>query len=91
VATSAASVVPAPEDILAAVLVRKRTAVALIDFEEACLDWRVAGGIVPVVEDDLLVPLIRVRRILEVLRAPYDRHVDSHYQRQNLDAFKRLG
>jgi homoserine kinase type II len=53
--------------------------------------YRAAGGTVPAAEDDLLVPLIRVRRLLELLRAPYDRHVDWDYQRQNLDAFQRLG
>jgi Ser/Thr protein kinase RdoA (MazF antagonist) len=53
--------------------------------------YRAAGGVVPAAEDDLLVPLIRVRRILELPRAPYDREVDRDYQRANLDAFQRLG
>ena len=53
--------------------------------------YRAAGGPVPADEDDLLVPLIRVRRIMEVLRAPTDRHVDWEYQRHNLRAFAHLG
>jgi hypothetical protein len=36
--------------------------------------YRAAGGTVPSDEDDLIVPLIRARRILEALRAPTDRH-----------------
>ena len=58
------------------------------DFVRAC---RAAGGTVPAGEDDLLVPLMRVRRILEVLRAPHDRYVDWDYQLRNLDAFRNLG
>jgi Ser/Thr protein kinase RdoA (MazF antagonist) len=53
--------------------------------------YRAAGGTCPPAEDGLIVPLIRVRRILELLRAPYDREVDWEYQRANLDAFERLG
>ena len=42
-------------------------------------------------DDDLLVPLIRAKRVLEVLRAPTDRQVDWDYQRRNLAAFRALG
>jgi homoserine kinase type II len=97
-------------------------ATAVLDWEEARLDWpaidlaaavwhfcshglhidegafrafvhayRSAGGIVPAEEDDLLIPLIRVKRILEVLRAPTDRHVDWDYQLDNLRSFELLG
>jgi Ser/Thr protein kinase RdoA (MazF antagonist) len=52
--------------------------------------YRRAGGTVPPEEDELLIPLVRVRRILEVIRAPYDREVDWDYQLTNLDAFERL-
>ena len=34
---------------------------------------RAAGGTVPVEEDSLIVPLVKAKRILEVLRAPHDR------------------
>jgi homoserine kinase type II len=53
--------------------------------------YRSAGGTLPADEDDLIVPLIRARRILEVLRSPYDRTVDWGYQLANLKAFERLG
>jgi hypothetical protein len=53
--------------------------------------YRDAGGTVPPDEDELLRPLIRVKRILEVLRAPTDRHVDWDYQRRNLEAAEALG
>lgn len=53
--------------------------------------YREAGGPFAGDVDRLLVPLIRVRRVLEVLRAPTDRHVDWEYQRRNLEAFDRLG
>jgi Ser/Thr protein kinase RdoA (MazF antagonist) len=53
--------------------------------------YRDAGGTVPPDEDDLLVPLIRVKRIVEVLRMPTDRHVDLDYHARNLDAFWSLG
>jgi Ser/Thr protein kinase RdoA (MazF antagonist) len=52
--------------------------------------YREAGGPVPPAEDDLLVPFIRVKRVLEVLRAPTDRHVDWEEQRVNLVAAERL-
>jgi Ser/Thr protein kinase RdoA (MazF antagonist) len=51
---------------------------------------RDAGGPIPPAEDDLLVPLIRVKRVLEVMRAPTDRHVDWEEQRENLRAAEAL-
>jgi len=104
------------------VLVRAGRAVALIDWDEANVDWlafdvacaawefcagadgaldadafsaflgayRDAGGTVPAHENDLLVGLMRVRRVLELLRAPYDRHVDVDHQLRNLGALERL-
>ena len=59
--------------------------------EEFVHAYRDAGGTVPPAEDDTLIPLIRVRRVLEILRAPYDRHVDWDYQLRNLEAFHALG
>ena len=61
---------------------------ASADFVRA---YREAGGTVPPREDELLIPLVRVRRIVEVIRAPYDREVDWDYQLANLTAFERLG
>lgn len=52
--------------------------------------YRAAGGTAPAEEDDLIVPFIRVKRLMEVLRAPTDRQVDWAYQARNLDAFWRL-
>jgi Ser/Thr protein kinase RdoA (MazF antagonist) len=52
--------------------------------------YREAGGTAPPEEDDLLVRFVRVKRLMEVLRAPTDRHVDWDYQAANLDAFWRL-
>lgn len=52
--------------------------------------YRDAGGRVPPAEDDLLVPLIRAKRILEVLRAPTDRDPQWDYQLANLQAYERL-
>jgi Ser/Thr protein kinase RdoA (MazF antagonist) len=72
----------------------KREDYASLDAAEAgefVAAYRAAGGTSPPADDDLLVPLIRVRRILEVLRAPYDRHVDWDYHLANLDAFSNLG
>ena len=46
--------------------------------------YRAGGGPVPDAEDDLLVPFVRVKRVLEVLRAPTDRHVDWNEQLENL-------
>jgi hypothetical protein len=45
---------------------------------------------VPSDEDDLIVPLIRARRILEVLRAPTDRHPRWDLQQANLRAYTAL-
>jgi Ser/Thr protein kinase RdoA (MazF antagonist) len=100
------------------ILVRDGRVVAIVDWEEANVDWvaydlanatwefcgydetvsaefirayRAAGGTVPAAEDELLIPLVRLRRILELIRAPYDREVDWDYQLANLDAFERLG
>jgi Ser/Thr protein kinase RdoA (MazF antagonist) len=61
---------------------------AMTEFAAA---YRDAGGTVPPEEDDLLVPLIRVKRIVELLRMPTDRHVDLDYHARNLDAFWSLG
>ena len=104
-------------------LVRDGAVVAIVDWEEAKLDWvaydlanamwefcksgdvvlnrvaadefvrayRDAGGTVPPEEDEALIPLVRVRRVLELLRAPYDRTVDWNYQLCNLEAFHGLG
>jgi uncharacterized protein YecE (DUF72 family) len=120
----AVSLLPCVGDVFRSnVLLRAARPVALLDWEEARLDWqaadvagaawefakvsdwtpfhaaagravvhayRTAGGTVPPTEDDLLVPLIRVRRMLEVLRAPYDRYVDWDYQLRKLDASTTL-
>jgi hypothetical protein len=53
--------------------------------------YRNAGGTARPEDDDLLVPLIRVKRVLEVLRAPTDRQVDWDYLEHNLRAFRKLG
>jgi hypothetical protein len=52
--------------------------------------YRAAGGTVPSDEYDLIVPLIRARRILEVLRAPTDRHSRWDLQQANLRAYTAL-
>jgi hypothetical protein len=52
--------------------------------------YRAAGGTVLSDEDDLIVPLIRARRILEVLRAPTDRHPRWDFQQANLRAYTAL-
>jgi Ser/Thr protein kinase RdoA (MazF antagonist) len=52
--------------------------------------YREAGGTAPREEQDLLVPLMRVKRILEVLRAPDDREPRWEHQRHNLRALRRL-
>ena len=52
--------------------------------------YREAGGPVPSSEDDLIVPLIRAKRVLELLRAPSDRRVDWDYQAHNLRAAENL-
>ena len=104
------------------VLVHGGQVTALLDWEEADLDWlvwdlassivpfcslaagdldrdaaqvfldsyRAASGRVPPEEDDLIVPLLRVKRILEVLRAPTDRNPRWDYQLANLRAYQVL-
>lgn len=52
--------------------------------------YREAGGPVPGVEDELIVPLIRAKRVLELLRAPTDRRVDWDYQAHNLRSAENL-
>jgi Ser/Thr protein kinase RdoA (MazF antagonist) len=100
------------------VLVHEGRVTALLDWEEAEIDWQVwdlasslwpfcadgdrldrraateflaayraAGGSVPPDEDDLIVPLIRARLILEVLRAPTDRDPRWDHQLANLRAY----
>jgi hypothetical protein len=61
---------------------------AMQDFLDA---YRAASGRVPAEEDDLIVPVLRVKRILEVLRAPTDRHPRWDYQLANLRAYQLLG
>lgn len=105
------------------VLVHDGRVAALLDWEEADVDWlvwdlassllhfsstadgdldmsavedfldayRTASGRVPPEEDDLIVPLLRVKRILEVLRAPTDRDPQWDYQLANLHAYQSLG
>jgi Ser/Thr protein kinase RdoA (MazF antagonist) len=52
--------------------------------------YREAGGPVPGGEDDLIVPLIQAKRVLELLRAPADRRVDWEYQAHNLRSAENL-
>jgi Ser/Thr protein kinase RdoA (MazF antagonist) len=52
--------------------------------------YRDAGGRVPPDEDDLIIPLIGAKRILEVLRAPTDRDPQWNYQLANLRAYEVL-
>lgn len=52
--------------------------------------YRAADGPVPADEDELIVPLIRAKRVLEILRAPADRGVDWEYQRHNLRSAENL-
>ena len=95
---------------------------ALLDWEEADVDWlvwdlassigpfctspdgdldisakqdflasyRAPSGRGPPEEDDLIVPLLRVKRLLEVLRAPIDRHPRWDHQLANLRAYQVL-
>jgi Ser/Thr protein kinase RdoA (MazF antagonist) len=104
------------------VLVHDGQVTALLDWEEADVDWlvwdlassivpfcstaegdldryaaqefldsyRAASGRVPPEEDDLILPLLRVKRILEVLRAPTDRHPRWDDQLANLQAYQVL-
>jgi Ser/Thr protein kinase RdoA (MazF antagonist) len=104
------------------VLVHRGRVSAVLDWEEAELDWQVwdlasglwpfcvrgqrlddsavaeflaayraAGGPVPPQEDDLIVPLIRARLLLEVLRAADDRHPRWDHQVANMRAYVALG
>jgi Ser/Thr protein kinase RdoA (MazF antagonist) len=104
------------------VLVHQGRLSAVLDWEEADVDWlvwdlastlwpfcadrdqldedavteflhtyRAAGGPVPPDEDDLIVPLVRSRRILEVLRAPTDRDPQWDLQLANVRAYTALG
>jgi Ser/Thr protein kinase RdoA (MazF antagonist) len=52
--------------------------------------YRADGGPAPAADDDLLIPLMRVRWILEVLRAPTDRHPRWEHQRGKLRALANL-
>jgi Ser/Thr protein kinase RdoA (MazF antagonist) len=94
---------------------------AIIDWEEAHLDWstwdlasamaafcevdhdldpiacerfvdayRDGGGTAAAGDDDLLIPLARVKRTLEVLRAPTDRHPRWDHQQDNLRLLDNL-
>jgi Ser/Thr protein kinase RdoA (MazF antagonist) len=104
------------------VLIQDGQVTALIDWEEADIDWlvwdvasslwpfcstaggeldttamedfldsyRAAGGRMPTAEDDLIIPLLRAKRILEVLRAPSDRNPCWDYQLTNLQAYQAL-
>jgi Ser/Thr protein kinase RdoA (MazF antagonist) len=104
------------------VLVHRRRVTAVLDWEEADVDWQVwdlarslwpfcargdrlddqavaefvaaylaAGGPVPPDEDDLIMPLIAAGLILEVLRAPNDRHPQWDHQLANMRAYAALG
>jgi Ser/Thr protein kinase RdoA (MazF antagonist) len=105
------------------VLVHAGRVSAVLDWEEADLDWlvwdlasalwsfcrceataelvpeamtvfvrtyRAAGGAVQPADDDLLVPLVRARVVLEVLRTPYDRYPQWDEQLVNLGALRAL-
>jgi len=52
--------------------------------------YRAAGGTAPEADDDLLLPLVRVKRVLEVLRARTDRDPQWELQRENLRALAHL-
>jgi Ser/Thr protein kinase RdoA (MazF antagonist) len=104
------------------VLVHQGRVTAVLDWEEAEIDWQVwdlasslwpfcrrgdrlddqavveflaayraAGGPVPPDEDDLIMPLIRAKLLLEVLRAPNDRDPQWDHQLANLRAHAALG
>jgi Ser/Thr protein kinase RdoA (MazF antagonist) len=104
------------------VLVESGRVTALLDWEEADVDWlvwdlassigpfcstpdgaldrdamdefidsyRAGGGPVPRADDDMIVPLLRVKLILEVLRAPTDRNPRWDHQLANLRAYQFL-
>jgi len=105
------------------VLVQRGQLRAVLDWEEADLDWlvwdlasatcsfclsddaelstdrmnefvcayRAAGGPVTPEEDELLVPLVRARLLLEVLRAPYDRQPQWNRQLRSLRVYAASG
>jgi Ser/Thr protein kinase RdoA (MazF antagonist) len=104
------------------VLVNQGRLSAVLDWEEADVDWlvwdlasslwpfcadrdrldqvavteflhsyRAAGGLVPPDEDDLIVRLVRTRRVLEVLRAPTDRDPQWNLQLANVRVYAALG
>jgi Ser/Thr protein kinase RdoA (MazF antagonist) len=52
--------------------------------------YRAAGGSATRSDDDLLLPLVRVKLILEVLRAPTDRRPRWEHQRHNLRLLENL-
>jgi homoserine kinase type II len=52
--------------------------------------YRGAGGTAAPDDDDVLLPLVRVKRILEVLRAPTDREPRWEHQRRNLRSLTNL-
>lgn len=52
--------------------------------------YRAAGGTAREADDDLLLPLVRVKRVLEVLRARTDREPLWDVQRENLRALAHL-
>ena len=104
------------------VLVHHGRLSAVLDWEEADLDWlvwdlasamwsfrssggselstdaagdfmqsyRAAGGPMPPEEEDLIVPLIRARLLIEVLRAPHDREPQWDHQLASLRAYTTL-
>ena len=101
------------------VLIKDAQVTALLDWEEADIDWLVwdvacsiwpfrgmanvgaaiadfiagyrdAGGRLPPDEEELIIPLIRAKRILEVLRAPTDRDPRWDLQLANLGAYEAL-
>lgn len=104
------------------VLVHRGRLAAVVDWEEADLDWlvwdlasamwsfcassggelgkdtitdflgayRAAGGPVPPQEEELIIPLVRARLLLEVLRAPRDRHPQWDQQLISLRAYYAL-
>jgi Ser/Thr protein kinase RdoA (MazF antagonist) len=104
------------------VLVHQGRVTAVLDWEEAAIDWQVwdlasslwpfcahgdrlddravvefltayraAGGPVPPSEGELIVPLIRAKLLLEVLRARTDRDPQWDHQLANLRAHAALG
>ena len=52
--------------------------------------YRAGGGSTNPSDDHLLIPLVRVKLILEVLRAPTDRHPRWEHQRHNLRLLENL-